>query len=255
MIADSLFDLTGRTAFVSAAGQGVGACIAAWLARRGARVGVNDISAERAEATVTAIRDDGGDAMTAIADITDRDQLARAIGDVTAAFGPIDILINNGGVPPQGFDFRPFPQTVREDWDRYIDLNLHGVMHSVQEVLEPMRQRGFGRIVTIVSDAGRYGEPGMAAYAASKAGAAGFMRALSKDVGPDGITCNSLSLGSIEPPAGQRTEKDERRVGRYPMRRLGRPEDVAAAAIYLASNEAGWMTGQTLSINGGYIGG
>jgi NAD(P)-dependent dehydrogenase (short-subunit alcohol dehydrogenase family) len=249
----NLFDLTGKVAFVSGAGQGVGAAIASRLAERGAMVAVNDISPERATAVAEAIVVQGGIAMAAPADVTDREQIGRAIQVVADAFGPVDILVNNAGVPPEGFSITPFGQTSRKDWDRYIDINVYGVMYSAHAVLESMQSRGYGRIITIVSDSGRYGEPNMAAYAASKAAAAGFMRALAKEAGPAGITCNSLSLGSIEPPPELRSERDEKRARFYPMRRLGRPDDIAGAVVYLASDEAGWVTGQTISINGGYV--
>lgn len=249
----TMFDLTGKVASVSGAGQGVSAAVAAWLAERGAKVGANDILAERAKAIAGAIADSGGTAMAAPADVTDCEQIVGAIRSVAAVYGPIDILVNNAEVPPEGFSIVPFRQTTQKDWDRYININIYGVMYSAQAVLESMQSRRIGRIITIVSDSGRFGEPNMAAYAASKAAAAGFMRALSKEAGPFGITCNSLSLGSIEPAVELRSERDEKRARLYPMRRLGRPDDIAAAVVYLASDEASWVTGQTISINGGYV--
>jgi 3-oxoacyl-[acyl-carrier protein] reductase len=247
-----MFDLTGRVALITGAGQGVGAGIAVRLAEQGALVAVNDIASDRAARTVEAITLSGGKAISAVADVTDRGQIDTALGVVTAELGPVDILVMNAGIPPSGFKIAPFATSSPADWDPYIAINLFGVMHCVHSVIGPMIERGWGRVVAIVSDAGRFGEPGMAAYAASKAGATGFVRALSKEVGPSGVTCNCISLGSIE-AEGAVDPDAARRAARYPMRRLGRPDDIASAVVWLASEEAGWTTGQTISVNGGYL--
>ncbi|MFI5958899.1 SDR family NAD(P)-dependent oxidoreductase [Cryptosporangium sp. NPDC051539] len=238
---------------MTGAGQGVGAETAARLAGRGARVAVNDIAGDRSEQVVDRITAAGGIAVSVVADVRDPDAIAEATGRVEHELGPIDILVNNAGVPPTGFRLSPFVQTSPDEWDAYIGLSLYGVMHCTKAVLAGMIERKWGRIIAITSDAGRYGEAGMTAYSAAKAGAAGFMRALAKEVGPDGITCNCLSLGSIEPPPELRSERDERRALRYPMRRLGRPEDVAGAVVWLSVEESEWITGQTISVNGGYV--
>jgi len=246
-----MFNLSGRVALVTGAGQGVGAGIACRLAERGAAVVVNDLSPERAGSTVRTIVDRGGTAIPGVADVTDRAQVDDLVNAVADHLGPVDVLVANAGVPASGFMMAPFISSDPKDWDRYISLNLFGVMHCVHAVLGPMVGRGWGRVIAIVSDAGRFGEPGVAAYAASKAGAAGFLRALSNEVGPSGVTCNCISLGSIE-VEGEDEGQANKRASRYPMRRLGRPDDVASAVVWLASDEAEWTTGQTVSVNGGY---
>lgn len=244
-----LFDLSGRVAVVTGAGQGVGAGIARRLAEHGATVAVNDLVAERAEATASAIREAGGTAQAVTADVCDARAVAEGLRQVVGDLGPVDVLVNNAGVPPSGMHFAAFAETAPADWDRYIQLNLYGVMHCARAVLPPMIDRGWGRLVTIVSDAGRFGEPNMAAYCAAKAGAAGLVRAISREVARFGVTSNAISLGSIEPPEPDVTAAA--RATRYPTKRLGRPDDIAAAVVWLSSEEAGWVTGQTISINGG----
>jgi 2-hydroxycyclohexanecarboxyl-CoA dehydrogenase len=167
-------DLTGRRALVTGSGQGVGAAIAAALAAAGANVAVNDISVERAEAQATAIRDAGGSAFALPFDVTNFAQVT----DAMAEHGPFEILVNNAGNAGVGSwpGMLPFAQTSPDDWTAFLNVNLYGVMHCVRAALPGMIEAGWGRVVTIISDAGRVGEPNMAAYAAAKAGAAGLTR-------------------------------------------------------------------------------
>lgn len=248
-----MFDLSGRTALVTGAGQNVGGAIARALAAQGAAVAVNDLSEDRAQATVDDIVAKGGRAVTAVADVTAPDAVASMVTAVAAALGPVDILVNNAGVPPTGLRVKQFAETTPDDWAPVVALNLYGVLHCVRAVIGDMTERGWGRIVTISSDAARVGEPGFALYGAAKAGAAGFMRSLAKEVGPAGVTCNCVSLGSIAPPDGDDDPQVAKRAARYPVRRLGRGDDVAATVVWLASEEAAWVTGQTVPVNGGYV--
>lgn len=245
-----LFDLTGRVALVTGAGQGVGAGIARRLAEHGAAVAVNDLFADRADATVAGIERAGGSAATVVADVTDADAVADALHQIAEHFGSVDVLVNNAGVPPAGMRLQRFVDTAPPDWDQYLSVNLYGTMHCVHAVLPAMVTQGWGRLVTIVSDAGRFGEPMMAAYCAAKAGAAGFTRGIAREVARHGVTANAISLGSIEPPEPDPSVAD--RAARYPVKRLGRPDDIAAAVVWLASDDAAWVTGQTISINGGF---
>jgi NAD(P)-dependent dehydrogenase (short-subunit alcohol dehydrogenase family) len=247
------FDLSNRVALVTGAGRGVGAAISQLLACHGAAVAVNDISAERAAACVTEIGDSGGRAVAAVADITNRLAVDTMVEEVADALGPIDILVNNAGVPPEGLPIQTFADSDPSDWLALVNLNLYGVLHCSHAVVGQMSAQHWGRIVTIISDAGRIGESGIAVYSAAKAGAAGFARSLAKEVGPFGVTSNSVSLGSIQPVGEALDEVTIRRTKRYPMRRLGTPEDVAPAVLWLVSEEAGWVTGQTLSVSGGYV--
>lgn len=248
-----LFSLSGRVAVVTGAGRGVGAGIAETLAAQGARVVVNDLFAERAERTAENIRDHGGHAIAIAADVTDAEAISGLVRCVEANLGGVDILVNNAGIPAGGMDLKTFVESEPADWRRMIDLNLYGVMLATRAVLPGMLARERGRIISIVSDAGRVGEPYQVVYAASKAGAAGFSRALAKEVGKHGITCNCVSLGSVENPSAPRDpELVAKQLRLYPTRRLGRPLDVAAAVVWLASEEASWVTGQTVPVNGGY---
>ncbi|HVW42006.1 MAG TPA: SDR family oxidoreductase [Amycolatopsis sp.] len=248
-----MFSLDGRVAMVTGAGQGVGAVVAATLARQGAAVVVNDLFEDRARATAESIVADGGAAIAIAADVTDRAAVTAAVRTAESSLGPVDILVNNAGIPASGMNFVRFAESEPEDWRPFIDLNIYGVLLVTRLVVNGMLAREHGRIVTVVSDAGRVGEPYQTVYAASKAAAAGFSRSLAKEVGKHGVTANCLSLGSISNPA---VAKDPERLARqlryYPVRRLGTPADVASAVAWLASDEAGWVTGQTIPVNGGY---
>jgi 2-hydroxycyclohexanecarboxyl-CoA dehydrogenase len=249
-----MFDLSGKVALVTGGGQGVGIAIAQRLVEQGAAVAINDIASDRADAAASAMVSQGGRAISAVADVTDRAAVDAAVAAVIKNLGPIDVLVNNAGVPQTGFPLVPFMETSPNEWHPWIALNLYGVMHCTQAVLQGMIERGWGRVITIVSDAGRFGERNMAIYAASKAGAAGFVRGIAKEVGRSGVTSNAISLGSIEPPHPDPDPAlTAKRAGLYPMKRLGRPDDVPGAVVWLASDEASWITGQTISINGGYV--
>lgn len=249
-------DLTGRRALVTGAGQGVGAGIAALLAEAGATVAVNDLVADRAEAQAAELRAAGGAAIAAAFDVTDYEQVI----DTVAGLGGVDILVNNAG--NAGSDSWPgmvnFAETEPADWDRFLRVNLYGVMNVTRAALPRMIESGWGRVVTIISDSARIGEPKMATYAAAKAGAAGLMRAISKEVGRNGITANSISLGTMRTPlteqswAGIDEQQAAARLRGYPVRRPGLPEDVAGLVGYLVSPGASWITGQTIPLNGGY---
>jgi NAD(P)-dependent dehydrogenase (short-subunit alcohol dehydrogenase family) len=239
------FDLSGRVALVTGAGQGVGAGIGEALAANGASVAVNDIDGKRAEAVAASLP---GRAAWVEADVTDPGAVGRMVGEVEDALGPIDILVNNAGLPAEGIRLQRFRDTKPDDWEPLLRLNLYGVLHCTHAVVARMCERGWGRIVTISSEAARQGSGyGLSLYGAGKAGAVGFSRNLAIEVASDGVTVNCLSLGTIH-----REGVDEERLARrYPVGRLGRPRDVAAAVLWLASEEAAWVTGQTIPVNGG----
>jgi len=246
-----MFDLTGQTAIVTGAGQGVGAGIARALAERGAFVAVNDLFEDRASSTVDAIESSGGKAYAAAFDVCDYDAVKAGFAKVEAQSGPIDILVNNAGVPP-GMGVTPFRETSPEQWRPYIDLNTYGVMNCCHVVVDGMCARGRGRIVTISSGAGVVGIPlGIAAYGAGKGGGLAFMRHLAMEVARQGVTANSIAVGLIDNHADPSVT--EHMVQSVPVGALGQPEDIARLVVYLVSNEASWMTGQTLQLNGGNV--
>jgi 3-oxoacyl-[acyl-carrier protein] reductase len=244
-----MFDLAGRVALVTGAGRGVGAGIARALAERGAALLVNDLDAARAEALAAELRAAGGPALACPFDVCDPAALRAALRPREAELGPVDVLVGNAGIPAEGMQPRPFLETEPDEWRRYVDLNLYGVLHGVRAVLPGMCERGFGRIVTIASEAGRMGLPiGVSLYGAAKAAAIGFTRHLAQEVGPRGVTVNCVALGAMDniPEPFLRPL-----VAGIPARRAGSPADAGAAVVYLASREAGWVTGQTLVVNGG----
>ena len=243
-----MFDLSGRVALVTGAGQGVGAEVARTLARQGAAVAVNDLYAARAETVADEITGAGGTACASGADVTDVHAVTAMVDAVATALGPIDILVNNAGIPTRGFTLKPFRETAPDEWEAFIRLNLYGPLYCTRAVVDGMCERRWGRIVTVSSEAARSGtDLGIALYGAAKAGAVGLSRHLAVELGPFGITVNCVSLGVIERADGGGSGMAKR----YPARRLGRPADVAGAIAYLASDEAEWVTGQTLPVNGG----
>jgi NAD(P)-dependent dehydrogenase (short-subunit alcohol dehydrogenase family) len=256
-------DLGGRIAFVTGAGQGAGRAIALALAQHGAGgIAVNDFVPERAASVVGEIRALGVPALAAPADVGDHAAVQSAVAGATAALGPVTALVNNAGNagPHVAMGRSPlFWESEPGEWDRYFRTNLQGVMNCCHAVLPGMVKQGSGRIVTIVSDAGRVGEPRLAAYSAAKAGAAGFIRAIAREAGRFGITANAISLSALEPPLDESgraeflaSDQAKAMLSRYAIRRFGRPDDVAAMTLFLCSDAAGWITGQTYPVNGGY---
>lgn len=246
-----MFDLSSRVALVTGAGQGVGAGIARMLARQGARVAVNDLHAERAEETVRAVRELGGEAMAIVFDVTDASAVVEGVHAVQTQLGAIDILVNNAGVP-EGMGVASFRDLDPSEWRRYLDLNIYGVLNCSKAVIDGMCARRFGRIITISSGAGQIGiRLGISLYGAGKGGAISFMRHLAIECARDGVTVNTLALGLMSNQ--QDTPETAPLAGSVPVGRLGTPDEVGAAVVYLASNEAGWLTGQTIGLNGGSI--
>lgn len=245
-----MFDLTGRAALVTGAGQGIGAGIARQLAAQGAAVAVNDLVTDRAAATATTITDAGGQAHPIAFDVTDYEAVVSGVQQIESELGPLDILVNNAGVPD------PMPLTMFRDsepgdWTRLIDINLYGVLNCCKAVIDGMCERNFGRIITISSGAGTAGVGiGVSAYGAGKGGALGFMRNLALEVARKGVTINSLALGLMNNVPSEILPAIEKTI---PVGRAGNPEEIGACCVYLASNEAAWMTGQTIQLNGGSV--
>jgi NAD(P)-dependent dehydrogenase (short-subunit alcohol dehydrogenase family) len=261
---DDILNLGGQVAFVTGAGQGAGREIALTLARHNAGgVGVNDFVPERAAAVVAEIEALGVRAVAAPADVGDLNAVKAAVAKTSEALGPVTILVNNAGNagPNMKIDRAPpLWETDPSQWDHFFRTNLIGVLNSCHAAIPGMiaAKRG-GRIVTIVSDAGRAGEPGLVAYSAAKAGAAGAVRAIARETGRYGITSNAVALSALEPPFEPQALADfiasdhaKATLSRYIIRRYGKPSDVAAMALFLCSNAASWITGQTYPVNGGY---
>ncbi len=243
-----MFRLDGRTAIVTGAGQNSGTGIASMFAAQGAHVYVNDLLPERAEDVATRLRSAGGSAEALPFDVTDLDAVQAALTD-----RPIDILVNNAGIAgAEAMQPKPFAETEPSEWSGAISVNLGGVMHCTHTVLPGMIERGHGRIIGIVSGAGTQGVGiGVAAYSAGKGGAAGFLRSVALEVAAVGVTVNSVALGLMDNTGGSGVT--DRLARSIPTKRLGTPDDVGALCTYLASDEASWMTAQTIPLAGGSI--
>lgn len=263
MIGNDPLDLGGQIAFVTGGGQGAGRAIALALAKHGAGgVAVNDYVTERADAVAAEIVALGVPAVGVQADVGDLASVRAAVAKANEALGPVTILVNNAGNAGPNMNMAPSPlfwQTDPEDWDRYFHTNLRGVMNCCHAIIPTMVEQAKGRIVTIVSDAGRVGEARLAVYGAAKAAAAGFVRAIAKEVGRYGITSNAVSLSALEPPLDEEAKATflagdvaKAVTSRYAIRRMGRPDDVAGMTLFLCSPAAEWITGQTIPVNGGY---
>jgi NAD(P)-dependent dehydrogenase (short-subunit alcohol dehydrogenase family) len=245
-----MFELAGKTALVTGAGRNIGAGIARLLARQGAAGAVNDLDEDRTRETADAIRAAGGTAVAAPFDVTSLGAVADGIARAEAELGPIDILVNNAGVPA-GMELVKFRDTTPEWWEPYLALNLYGVLYCTKTVIDGMCERGHGRVITISSAAGAVGLAlGVSIYGAGKGGAISFMRHLALEVAQFGVTANSLALGLVLPELGATAAS---LAAQIPVGRVGTPDDIGALVVYLASDEAAWITGQTIHINGGAV--
>jgi 2-hydroxycyclohexanecarboxyl-CoA dehydrogenase len=229
-----------RNAVVTGGGSGIGQAVAARLLKDGLNVATIDINPSNDEFAFTA-------------DVTDRGQVDQALAAIRQQLGPVTVLVNAAGLD----NFKRFTDIAFGDWQRVIDVNLNGVFHCVQAVLPDMIAAGWGRIVNISSSSTHSGQPYMAAYVAAKSAVNGLTKSLALEYGPKGITVNAVPPGFIDTPMLRTAESRgylgdvQQNIERTPMRRIGKPEDIAAACAFLVSDEAGYITGQILGVNGG----
>ncbi len=239
---------TGRVALVTGGASGIGAATVRELSRRGRRVALTYL--QHAETAVALASEVGGLAVEL--DLHNRIQMRQAIATVGERLGPIEIVVlNAGGTRDALATFLP-----EAEWDRIVDLNLSSAFRLVQLVLRDMLRAGFGRIVAVSSASGRIGQVGQTAYSAAKGGLISFVKALAREVGPFGVTVNAVAPGWIRTPLLDSVlseEQIQRHLELLPLRRVGEPEDVAAAIGYLTSEEASYVTGQVLSVDGGLV--
>ncbi len=274
-------ELKDKVAIVTGSGRGIGAAIATTLAEEGARVCVNDLFEERAQEAADAITSAGGQAIVAPADVTNREQVDTMVQAAVDAWGTVDILVNNAGIPARlgedsgrsqvgGGGF--FPDEPEEMWGRVMDVITYGVLNCSQACLPHMLKQEYGKIVSIISDAGRVGEPRLATYSMAKGGVVAFSKALAKEMGRFKINVNCVSPGATVTPAladspvagggagdaddSRAQERFQRLLRQYPigrgLERIGQPRDIANTVAFLVSDRAEWITGQVLSVNGGY---
>jgi NAD(P)-dependent dehydrogenase (short-subunit alcohol dehydrogenase family) len=247
----------GSTAIVTGGASGIGLAISERLARDGAKVSVFDLDVEQAERAVKGIRDAGGEAIACQVDVSDRVQVDEAVEQTRRTLGPVLVLVNGAG--KDGFD--RFMDISTELWERIISVNLTGTFHCTQSVLPDMLEAKWGRIVNISSSSAQTGAALMGHYSASKGGVIALTKTLALELGPQGITVNTIPPGAIDTPMSRRAADEGRfgggtleDVGRHlPVRRIGVPEDIAAACAYLVSDDAGYVTGQVIGVNGGRV--
>ena len=228
-----------KNAVVTGGGSGIGQAIVNRLRADGHHVAVLDLKP-------------GDDEFAFAADVTDRAQIDEALAGIRAKFGPVSILVNAAGLD----SFKKFHDVSFERWQRVIDVNLNGVFHCIQAVLPDMLEAGWGRIVNISSSSTHSGQPYMSPYVAAKSAVNGLTKSLALEYGPAGITVNAVPPGFIDTPMLRKSEargylKVQQSIEATPVRRIGRPEDIAAACAFLISEEAGYITGQILGVNGG----
>jgi 3-oxoacyl-[acyl-carrier protein] reductase len=241
-----MFELTGRKALVTGASGGIGEAIARTLHAQGAMVGLHGTRVERLDALAA---DLGDRVKTFPADLSDRDAV-KALGQkAEAELEGVDILVNNAGITRDGL----FVRMSDQDWDDVIAVNLSSVFRLTRELTHPMMRRRYGRIINITSVVGITGNPGQTNYSASKAGMIGFTKSLAQEIASRNVTVNCIAPGFIESAMTDKLNEKQREaiMGAIPMKRMGTGAEIASAAVFLASQEAGYVTGQTIHVNGG----
>ncbi|MBU6448952.1 MAG: 3-oxoacyl-[acyl-carrier-protein] reductase [Rhodospirillales bacterium] len=241
-----MFDLTGKAALITGASGGIGAEIARALHAQGAIVGLSGTRREALEALAAELAER---VHVLPADLSQADEAAKLIADAEAAMGKVDILVNNAGLTKDGLAMR----MSDADWEKVMNVDLAAPFRLVRAALKTMLRRRAGRIINIGSIVGTTGNPGQANYCAAKAGLIGLSKSLAQEVASRGITVNVVAPGFVETPMTDVLPEAQRAElsGKIPLGRLGAPRDIAAAVVYLASEEAGWVTGATLHVNGG----
>lgn len=258
------YGFEGSVAILVGAARGIGFATAELFAAQGAKLALGDIDGDAAAAAAERLKaEHGADAIGVQMDVASAETVAAMLARTTEALGAPEIVVNSAAV----LDDKLFQESTPEDWRRLIDICLYGPMNVIHAVLPGMSERGYGRIVCLASDAARIGQARLSYYAAAKAGVIALVKSVAQEVGASGVTLNVVSPGATntelrqEREAGLRLEMGAERYARreaavlrlYPTRRLGEPEDIAAAIAYLASRQAAWVTGQVLSVNGGFV--
>jgi len=245
--------LSGKVAIVTGASRGIGKAIALLLALEGAKVAVNYFTNKgSAEAVVDEIKKSGGEAFSVRADVADQGQCAEMIDSVKKKFGRIDILVNNAAITID----KTFKNSTKEEWDNIMAVDLGCMFNTVHPVLKIMLEQGGGSIVNIASASGETGFFGQVSYSAAKAGVIGFTKALAKEVASKGIRVNAVSPGVVGgTQISDKIPDDYKKkfVEMIPLRRLGTPEEIAKAVLFLAGGDSGYITGQVLGVNGGLV--
>ena len=241
--------LEGKVALVTGAAQGIGKAVALLLARNGADIVVSDINPEKAEETANEIKSIGRNALAIQGNVANWNDVERMVEAILEKFAKIDILVNNAGITRDKLILR----MTEEDWDAVLDVNLKGTFHCTKAVVRHMAKQRSGKIVNIASVVGEMGNAGQANYSASKAGVIGLTKTVAREFAQRGININAIAPGYIQTPMTDALpEKAKEELKKLiPMERLGKPEDVAEAVLFLVSEESSYITGQVLNVNGG----
>ncbi|BFM07358.1 SDR family NAD(P)-dependent oxidoreductase [Halioxenophilus aromaticivorans] len=245
--------MANKTALVTGAAAGIGKACAIRLAKDGIAVGVLDLNLDGCQAVVDEIEAAGGKALALKASIADRDQIKAAHAQLKEAFGPVTILVNNAGVS----NFIPFEELQEKDWDHMLDINVKGTFIVTQVVVPDMQEQQWGRVINISSSSAQSGSFMQVHYSASKGAVIAMTRSLAQVLGKDGITVNNIPPGSVMNTIMSEENRHlfnaDQLVNAIPVKRLGVPEDIAGACAWLASDESGYVTGQTIGVNGGRV--
>jgi NAD(P)-dependent dehydrogenase (short-subunit alcohol dehydrogenase family) len=246
-----MFELNNRIVLVTGAGQGMGFGMARKLAEAGCRVVINDYDESRAKAAAELLISEGLTAFGIACDVTSYDCVLKMKEEIISKFGVVDILINNVGIPHNGMQRKAFLQMPPNEWDRLLDINIKSALNCCSVFAGDMCASGWGRIISIVSESWRSGSgaaAGVSLYAAGKGAVVSFCRQLSSELAATGVTVNCISLGLMDNVPGA-----ERAIRAIPMGRLGTASDAGHCAVFLASEDASWITGQCIPINGGVL--
>jgi NAD(P)-dependent dehydrogenase (short-subunit alcohol dehydrogenase family) len=264
--------LKDKVVLVTGGGRGVGRGVCLRFAAEGAKVVVNDFHERRAERVAAEIKEQGGQALAVQADITNLAAVRAMVSKTVETFGPVDVLVNNAGIPTRettaedkggGGGWEDFHTSDPASWARMIDLNMYGTMNCTHAVLQSMVERRYGKIISVMSEAGRVGEAKLAAYSGAKAGMLGFSKAIARELGKHRINVNVVALGAVDAKEVDFEQLDEKARERmsamfknYPigrgLQRLSRASDIANAIAFLASDNAQYITGQVLGVSGGF---
>jgi 3-oxoacyl-[acyl-carrier protein] reductase len=243
--------LTDKAAVITGGASGIGEKTAEFFIREGARVLVADVKPERVERTVASLRAMGGEAQGIVCDVRDEEGAGRMVAQASAFFGTVDFLVNSAGV---GGAMNPLETAAREEWQPVLDINLIGTINCCKAVIPVLKAKKAGRIINLASEAGVSGEKGLEVYAASKGGVIALTKSLAKDLGWYGITVNAVAPAFVHSPMTGflNPELEKKWLKAYTIKRLGETEDIAGMIVFLCSPRCSWITGQTISINGGF---
>jgi 3-oxoacyl-[acyl-carrier protein] reductase len=245
---ECIMRLKGKVAIVTGGANGIGEGVALKFAQEGAKVVIGDLKEDEVQKAVKAIQDQGGEVIGVACNVADKAQVDAMVAKAVEAFGTVDILVNNAGITRDAI----FHKMTEAQWDQVFDVNLKGVFYCTQAVVQMMREKGYGKIVNIYS-VSRFGNPGQANYAATKAGLIGFTRTLARELGPKGITVNAIAPGSVETAMFLAVPEAIRAVARKAnaLQRPGSIEELANTILFFSSDESSYVTGQVLQVDGG----